>query len=462
MSGPDASALGHLLHKHPDRVQSFTLPVGVATVFYPESSADRVTAALMLEIDPIAMVKRRLKSREGISLTDYVTDRPYAASSMLAVAIGKVFGTAMNGRSDSYPKLAAAPLPLTIRVPAVPVRDSRGNDPLAGGTLVRALFDPLGWTVIADVAPFGPDGSWGLAPYIDLTLTGPMRLADTLSHLYVLLPVLDDAKHYWVSTDEVTKLVRRGEGWLADHPQRELIVRRYLASRRDYMEDATARLMALDEATPDEADDDSTEATTPLKVKRLDTVMAVIHEIGARRIVDLGCGEGYYLRTLVADPTIAEVMGVDVSPRVLARAERRLNLDRLPDHQRDKLTLRQSSVTYRDDQLTGFDALLLVEVIEHLEPDRIDSLEASVFGAARPTHVIVTTPNREYNAIYGMPAETLRHPDHRFEWTRAEFSGWAEKVAAQHGYRVAFRAVGDLDPTYGPPTQLALFTREDQ
>lgn len=460
MTGPDAPVLGHLLHKHPDRVQTFTLPVGEATVCYPESASDRVTAALLLEIDPIAMVKRRLKSHAGLSLTDYVTDRPYAASSMLAVALGRVFNTALNGRSDSYPELAASALPLEIRVPAVPVRTPARGEAVSGAELVRQLFEPLDWSVEASEHSFGPDGAWGPAPYVDLTLTGSVRLADALSHLYVLLPVLDNAKHYWVGTDEVDKLVRRGEAWLASHPHRELIVKRYLASRRDYVEDATARLEALDDSPVEDADTDD-EQPTPLKTIRRDTVLEVVHQIGARRVVDLGCGEGFYLRALIADPTITTLVGVDVSPRVLATAEQRLHLDRLSDRQRDKLTLRQSSVTYRDDQLAGFDAILLIEVIEHLDPDRIAAMEASVFGAARPAHVVLTTPNREHNRLYGLAEGQLRHPDHRFEWTRAEFGAWAEAVASRHGYTVEFRSVGESDAVAGPPTQLGLFTRRD-
>lgn len=506
LTGPQAGVLGHLLHKHPERVQTFELPVGRATVFYPESatsddesvlsiepgrksrparrgresSDDRTTVALLLETDPVGMVKRRLKQRDGLSLTDYVTDRPYAASSMLAVALGRVFSTALNGRSDSHPEQAASPLPLELRIPAVP---GRGGSEPAGDGLIRRLFEPLGWQVRSCEAPYGPDGSWGRAPYLDVTLTGSVRLAGALSQLYILLPVLDDAKHYWVSPDEVDKLLRRGEGWLKDHPERELIVRRYLRSRRSFVEDATARLNALDDLEPDEADpaddpqgvfDAPTSGVqpqcgelgeaggirTPLKVHRLNTVMGVVHEIGAHRVVDLGCGEGYYLRALLEDPAITEVIGVDVSPRVLEYAERRLGLDRRSDHQRAKLTLRQSSVTYRDDALAGFDAILLIEVIEHLEPDRIASLESSVFGAARPGHVIVTTPNREYNRVFELPEGRLRHPDHRFEWTRPEFTAWAERVAATHGYRVEFRTVGDIDPDAGSPTQLAVFTQE--
>jgi 3' terminal RNA ribose 2'-O-methyltransferase Hen1 len=461
MTGPDAPVLGHLLHKHPDRVQTFTLPVGDATVFYPESSAERVSAALLLEIDPIAMVKRRLRSREGVSLTDYVTDRPYAASSMLAVALGRVFNTALNGRSDSHPEQAAAALPLEIRVPAVPARAARRAG--SGADLVRRLFEPLGWAVDPTERAFGPDGSWGAAPYLDVTLTGRVRLADALSYLYVLLPVLDNAKHYWVGSDEVAKLVRRGEGWLASHPERELIVRRYLASRRDYVEDATARLQALEDAVDDsepEPDADG-EAAAPLKLQRLQAVLDAVHEVGARRVVDLGCGEGLYLRALLAEPAVTELVGVDVSPRTLERAERRLGLERLPDQQRAKLSLWQSSATYRDDRLAGFDAILLVEVIEHLDRDRVGALEASVFGAARPAHVVLTTPNRDHNAVFGLPAGQWRHPDHRFEWTRAEFAGWADGVAARYGYRVELRGVGQPDAVAGPPTQLALFSRDE-
>ncbi len=455
-----ASDLGFLLHKHPDRAQSFDLPVGRATVFYPEAGDDRCTAALVLEVDPVALVRGR---KGPATLGQYVNDRPYAASSLLAVALGRVFGTALSGRCDGRAELAASALPLTIHVPACPAR--RG-----GADLVRRLFEPLGWHVDAREVPLGDD--WGQAPYVDLRLTGTLRLADALAHLYVLLPVLDASKHYWVTPDEVDKLVRRGEGWLSAHPERELIVGRYLAQQRSYIADADARL-TLDDDSPDaepataasdDADDtDETETAerTPLRRQRLDAVLAVLREVYAHRVVDLGCGSGYYLKAMLADSAFTEIVGVDVSPRELAWAEDRLGLDRMGERQRARITLRQSSATYRDDALAGFDAVLLVEVVEHLDADRLDSLERSVFGAARPAHVVVTTPNVEYNTLYGMLPGTLRHPDHRFEWTRAEFATWARAVAAASGYRVEFRGVGEPDPELGTPTQMALFTRED-
>lgn len=475
-TAPDAADLGYLLHKHPDRAQRFDVAAGVAHVFYPEVEPERCTAALLLEVDPIALVRGRRFGGDAFALAQYVNDRPYAASSMLAVALGKVFATAMKGRCTARPELEGRVLPLTIRVPALPTD--------GGADLVTRLFEPLGWRVETHVAPLDPHiPQWGDAPYVDLTLTGDHVLADALTHLYVLLPVLDDAKHYWVSADEVDKLIRSGGDWLATHPERDLITHRYLAHQRSYVADATARLTADDpsiaaapdsDTSPPTADADTdplvpaptppadATAPRPLRAIRLDTVLATLREVGAQRVVDVGCGEGALLAAMLTDPGFSEVVGVDVSARELDRAEKRLGLDRMPDRVRARLTLRQSSVTYRDSALDGYDAIVLMEVVEHVDPDRLPALERTVFAHARPRHVIVTTPNAEYNVRYAsLPAGSMRHADHRFEWTRAEFRSWAEQVAAEHGYRVRWAPVGEVDPDVGPSTQLAVFTRDD-
>jgi 3' terminal RNA ribose 2'-O-methyltransferase Hen1 len=455
---PRASDLGFLLHKHPGRSQSFELPVGVAHVVWPEATDERSTVALLLEVDPIALVRRRgNRGSEGFSLGQYVNDRPYAASSMLAVALAKVFRTALTGRCDARPDLVGQLLPLEIHVPAMPC--SGGVD------LVERLFAPLGWSVSARPIVLDPQLSeWGDSRYVDLTLSGIMLLADALTQLYVLMPVLDDSKHYWVGEDEVDKLLRAGASWLPSHPERELITRRYLRHRRELVMTAVGRLAEVDDAEPEQLDNavpDSPEAApTPLVQLRKAAVVEALHAASASSVVDLGCGEGGLLRLLIADPRFASVIGVDVSHRALQLATRRLGLDRMPDSQRARLTLFQSSATYRDERLHGHDAIVLMEVIEHLDPPRLPALERSVFQHACPTSVIVTTPNAEHNVRYPrLAAGAMRHRDHRFEWTRAEFRTWAEATAATHGYTVRYLPVGDDDPEVGPPTQLAIFRR---
>jgi 3' terminal RNA ribose 2'-O-methyltransferase Hen1 len=462
-----ATDLGFLLHKHPDRAQSFDVAVGTAHVVWPEATPQRCTVAFLLEVDPIGLVRRKgSRGADGFSLAQYVNDRPYAASSMMSVALGKVFRTAMAGRCEARPELVGEQLPLEISIPAVP---SRG-----GPDLVERLFAPLGWQVATTAIPLDPElPAWGDSPYVELRLTGQVRLADALAHLYVLLPVLDDSKHYWVSTDEVDKLLRAGAGWLSGHPERELITRRYLKHQRELVLSAVGRLAEVDDAQPEELDnpvpdepddpdeaDEPNEKPAPLVQLRKRAVLDVLRAEGASTVVDLGCGEGSLLRELIGDPAFAKVLGVDVSHRALEIAAKRLGLDRMPDSQRARLELILSSVTYRDDRLGGHDAVVLMEVIEHLDPGRLPALERNVFGHARPTSVVVTTPNVEFNVRYEfLAAGTMRHRDHRFEWTRTQFREWADAAAAAHGYVVRYLPVGAEDPDVGSPTQMAVFRK---
>ncbi|MCU1527743.1 MAG: 3 terminal ribose 2-O-methyltransferase Hen1 [Frondihabitans sp.] len=464
-TAPTASNLSHLLRKHPDRAQAFSLSVGTAHVFYPEVSDERCTVAMLLEVDAIGLVRdKRFRGSDSATLARYVNDRPYASSSMVAAALGQVFRTAMNGTSESFPELAAARLPLEMTVAAVP---SRGHD---AEDLISRLFEPLGWTVDATAIPLDPDyPEWGDSAYVDVSLRGNVRLGEALRHLYVLLPVLDDAKHYWVSDDEVGKLLRAGDGWLPDHPERELITRRYLAHQRSMVEQATellaidARLSALDDIlkpAPTPGHDAAEARPAPLAPQRADAVIAALRDVEAHTVADVGCGEGALLRRLVTDPAFTTVIGTDVSASVLARAERALNLREASDRQRERVRLLQSSVTYQDDRIKDLDALVLMEIIEHVDPERLPALESSVFGAAAPQAIVVTTPNSDYNALFGsLPAGEFRHADHRFEWSRAEFATWADGVGARNGYTVEYRTVGDVHPVLGSPTQLALFRK---
>jgi 3' terminal RNA ribose 2'-O-methyltransferase Hen1 len=344
--------------------------------------------------------------------------------------------------------------------------------------MAHRFFAPLGWEVEArDVPLDGTFPEWGDSRYVDLRLTGELRLADALNHLYVALPVLDDAKHYWIGTDEVEKLLRAGSGWLSAHPERDLITRRYLGHRTALTRRAIERLAevddaeaeALDDATapplpaaggPQTDGDEAADRPVPLALQRHGAVLAALRSAGAQRVVDLGCGAGALLPSLLAEPAFTHVLGVDVSARALEVAARRLRLDRLPERQRARIQLLQSGLTYTDARLRDYDAAVLMEVIEHLDLDRLPALEHAVFGAAAPPTVVVTTPNVEYNVRFdALPSGTFRHRDHRFEWTRQEFADWAAATADRHGYTVRLLGVGDEDRDVGTPTQMAVFTR---
>ncbi|MFI7015999.1 3' terminal RNA ribose 2'-O-methyltransferase Hen1 [Streptomyces sp. NPDC050164] len=463
-----ATDLGFLLHKHPEKAQAFSTSYGTAHVLYPEADAERCTAALLLEVDAVALVRRgKGKGRGGApdaALAQYVNDRPYAASSLLAVALSGVFSSAMKGVCNARPELPAAARPLRIEVPALPAR--------GGPDLVRKLFEPLGWTVTAEPVPLDTEfPQWGDSRYVRLELESADRtLAEALRHLYVLLPVLDDAKHYWVSPDEVDKLLRAGEGWLPGHPEQQLITSRYLSRRWSLTRQATERLelVRLAEADDSEveeidnavgAETETEERPTPLAVQRREAITTALKASGAARVLDLGCGQGQLVQTLLKDPAFTEIVGLDVSMRALTIASRRLKLDRMGERQAARVKLLQGSLAYTDQRLKGYDAAVLSEVIEHLDLPRLPALEYTVFGAARPRTVLVTTPNVEYNVRWeSLPAGHVRHGDHRFEWTRAQFRAWAEAVAERHGYAAEFVPVGPDDPEVGPPTQMAVFT----
>ncbi|MFF2567394.1 3' terminal RNA ribose 2'-O-methyltransferase Hen1 [Streptomyces sp. NPDC058084] len=467
-----ATDLGFLLHKHPEKAQSFSTSHGTAHVLYPEASAERCTAALLLEVDPVALVRRgKGKGRGGApdaALAQYVNDRPYAASSLLAVALAKVFKSALHGACAALPERAAAPMPLRIEVPALPARGGAG--------LVARLFGPLGWAAIeAEPVVLDPEfPEWGDSRYVRLVLEGELRLADALNQLYVLLPVLDDAKHYWVAPDEVDKLLRAGDGWLADHPDRQLITSRYLSRRWGLTREATERLElvrlaeadGLDVEDVDNAVDetkDTEDRPVPLAEQRREAILGALRAADAARVLDLGCGQGQLVQALLKDVRFTEIVGVDVSARALTAAARRLRLERMGERQAARVKLLQGSLTYTDKRLTGYDAAVLSEVIEHLDLPRLPALEYAVFGSARPRTVVVTTPNVEYNVRWeSLPAGHVRHSDHRFEWTREEFRAWAGSVAERHGYGVEFVGVGADDPEVGPPTQMAVFTRAEQ
>lgn len=448
-----ATDLGYLLHKHPDRCQSYELSFGQAHVFYKEADENRCSACLLLDVDTVGVVRGK-GAGEGL-LAQYVNDRSYAASSFLSVAIAQVYGSALQGRCNDRPELATTPIPLSARLDILAVR---GGEPF-----LRAVFEPLGYVVEAERHPLDDTfPEWGESPYYTVTVSKTTTVSELLTHLYVLVPVFDNQKHYFVGDAELEKLLAKGQGWLSAHPEREEISKRYLKFRSSLFREALARLVEDEPPQEDERPAEQVEADLerPLSLneQRHGSVLAALRASGARRVLDLGCGEGKLLRDLLKDRQFAEIVGMDVSIRALEVAQDRLKLDRLPTHQVGRIKLIQGSLMYRDRRLEGFDAAAVVEVLEHLDPPRLLAFERVLFEFARPRTIVLTTPNREYNVTWeNVGTERLRHPDHRFEWTRAEFQAWAQDIATRFGYSVKFLSVGPEDETLGSPTQMSVF-----
>ena len=443
-----ATDVGYLLHKNPARPQTFELAFGKAHVFYPEAREDRCTAALLLDVDAVGAVRGK-----GRFLSDYVNDRPYASTSLLSVAMARTLREAMAGRSKERPELAKTPLALEARIAAAPC--------CGGDDLIERLFGPLGYEVETSCGDLDPD----FCRHRDVRLTATTTAARLLTQIYVLLPVLDDHKHYYVGEAETKKLLERGAGWLEDHPERNLIVKRYLGHRRSLTDDADARLGTASTEAETYVDEETIDAEkTPslanLHEQRHAWVVEKLREIGAHRVVDLGCGEGRLLEKLIGETSFTEVVGAESSPYALMRARRRIRPDRLPAARRGQVRLIQSSLICRDRRLNGYDAAVLVEVVEHVEPARLPMFEKALFGHARPGAVVLTTPNREYNRTFGNPRPNgLRHRDHRFEWTRSEFEAWTAAVTGRYGYTVTPGGIGPAHNTHGWPTLTAVFSR---
>lgn len=453
-----ATDLGYLMHKHPDKFQSVKLSIGKAQIFYPEKTAEQTTIALLLDINPIDMVRGgRNLAGKGFSLGQYVNDRPYVASSFMSAAISKAFSTAMNGTCAKRPELVEMKMPLTAKISVLPA-------PKGGEFLIRKLFEPLGYTLKVERHALDtafPD--WGESKYYTLELSQTTTIQALLTHLYVLIPVLDNDKHYFVSEAEIQKLLDKGEGWLAEHPEKEQITKRYLINLGSLSRKALQKLeMLKTENETTEVDEMLPEVEKvrkeSLHQKRLNLTVEQLKKSGAKSVLDLGCGEGKLIRLLLKDRQFEQITGTDVAYNELLKAKERLHWDDMSPKQQARLELFQGSLLYKDKRLEGFDAAAIVEVIEHLDESRLEAFERVVFEFAKPKTVILTTPNSEYNVLFeSMSAGTMRHNDHRFEWTRTEFETWANRIAEKYNYKVEFLPIGEVDENVGSPSQMAIF-----
>ncbi len=276
-----ATDLGYLLHKHPDRCQTFNLPFGKAHVFYPEANEEKCVACLLLDVDPVGLVRGKGNWKGGM-LDQYVNDRPFVASSLMSVAISQVFGSALSGRSKERAELVGQEIPLTARLDVLPVR--------GGEQMLERMFGPLGYAITSTRHPLDEKfPEWGESPYYSVELQQSTTVAKLLQHLYVLIPVFDGKKHYYIGPDEVEKLLSKGESWLSDHPEKATITRRYLSKRQSLVRQALARLVEEEaiesdggEPTVDAAPTPQAERELSLHEQRLGAVLSCHSLVGCQ------------------------------------------------------------------------------------------------------------------------------------------------------------------------------------
>ncbi len=465
------SDLGFLLHKHPDKIQSVDLGVGKAHVFYPEYTDERIQVALLIDINPIDLVRGKAgshKNQSNFTLEHYVNDTPYISGSYMSVALSKAFSTAMNGQCRNLPELVEKPMSFEVQLSTL-------SAPYGGEQIIRTCFEPLGYSIECERHTLDSKNPiWGESRYYNVVLAGTQRLQDLLSHLYLLIPAINNDRHYFIGAGEIEKLMEKGKSWLPEHPARDQIVERYLKNLRGLSSEAITKLdtAKTKEETVSNMDEADAIESANSKEPELQERKQTLHQIrlnlalqealksGAHSILDLGCGEGKMLRLLLKEKQFTQILGMDVSYKELVRAKERLYWDEMPPRQKERIELIHGALTYRDHRLDGFDAALVIEVIEHLDENRLGSFERVLFEFARPKTIILSTPNQEYNQLFEtLPENAFRHSDHRFEWTRKAFETWAEKVSTQFEYNVRYLAVGEEDPTFGAPSQMAVFTK---
>ncbi len=456
-----ATDLGFLLHKHPDKIQKFNTSCGIAHVFYPESNPDKCTAVLVLDIDTVSLV--RLYKFPFASLQQYVNDRPYTASSFMSSAIAQVYSSALNGNCKNHPELLDIKMPFEVKISVIKLK--------APKEMLHEIFEPLGYNISYIQHPFDTQfTAWGMSNYYSLTLQHDgITLKEMLSHIFVLLPVFDNEKHYWVNENEVQVLLKKGEGWLNTHQKKEWITRRYLKNISAYMkvalnnlQDDIENINILEKETQELTEKQKIiqEKRYSLHQQRLDIALEKLKQTNATKILDLGCGEGKLLKMLLKEGQFTQILGCDVVFGELQKAKEKLHFDNMSPKQKERITLLQSSLTYKDKRLLGYEAGVLVEVIEHIDEDRLPALEKNIFEYYQLNHVIITTPNAEYNKKYEFLLEDdFRHTDHRFEWTRPQFKAWAMKIKENFGYDFQLFDIGEVDELLGASSQMAVFSK---
>ncbi len=460
-----ATDLSYLLHKNPDKVQTFDITGGKAYVFYPETTDEKCTATMILNIDTLEMIKNQKKSMSDFALKGYVNDRPFVASSFLSSAISSIYSSALNGNSKEKSEVVNKKIPLEVFISVINVS--------GGENLIKRFFEPLGYEIKIEKYELNENfKSWGESNYFSLTLKNIITLKELLTHLYILIPVFDNEKHYWVSTKDVDILLKKGEGWLENHPEKEFITKRYFKNikslsnlyNKKSIDDIEESQKNVDSEENNENEFEEInqiikETKIKLDKQRLNYVYEKLIESGMKSIIDMGCGEGKLLKLLITNKQFEKIAGTDVSFNNLLKAKERLNFEEMSQKFKERIELFQSSLTYKDKRFSNYESCAIVEVIEHIDVERLESFEKSIFECSKFKYIILTTPNADYNINYkSLNKQNLRHSDHRFEWTKDEFKSWIDKICEKYKYNAKISGVGEFDEQSGHPTQVVEFS----
>lgn len=439
VKGNGAEAVSYLLAKNPNNLYERDEKGFKVRSVYSVFTKEEVKYLIYVKPDPIDLVR---SSPQVYDISHYINDREFAVSSLFVSAIRKALGTALNGKpQEEYVQWVEHRFDMEVAFGPI------ATD-LPDGELAE-LFKPIGYNVeIKRAASTLRSKSSALF----ITLTGKQTIQNLLKHLFILIPVIDNYKHYFIDEREIEKVDRYGEGWLDAHPLKQFIVKRALRFQN---------LIRQSKFYDRERHNQENRETKKIRLNELryEKIVDFIRTIPKRdTVVDLGAGEGKLSVKLGYLDGVKEILSVEPSNKSRVRAIQRFE----EAEGTDGFTLPTSlagSLFYFDDRLVNKDIMVLCEVIEHIDEYRIPKMMEAIFRSYQPRVLIVTTPNQEYNVIYDMD-ETMRHHDHRFEWTRDDFQENCEQWIKESPYYIQFEGIGEEHPEYGTPTQMAIFRRE--
>lgn len=433
--GSDAQDLSWLLHKRPDRFQAFNLPYGTAYVFFPEYSDNKCIVTLLLDVESSGL-NDICKAKDGEF--QYVNPRQYLSGSLLSGAITKVFASAIKGVCEEKPELVDKVFNYEMEITSFSCR--------LNPDYIEKLFLPLGYEI--DFTK--PSGQYSeiAQQFGNLKLIARTTLQKLLSQLFILLPVFDRQLHFWIGESQLEKFIRHSTGWLENHPEKSFIINEYFwpASELKY------RVLEYFNAIPS-----ADEKAPGLNALRQEEIINSLIRHDATSILDLGCGNGSLLELLAQEKRFSKIAGMDIAARNIDEARKKLCSPGRRLCEAEYVFV--GSLTYKDKRISNYDALVLSEVIEHFELERMVLVMKNIFEHAKPRLFIMTTPNKAYNIEYLLKYDEIRHPDHRHEFNEEEFTSFCQKFASQYNYELEMSSIGEKLPELGAPTLMGIFKK---